>query len=68
MKISLRACRVNAGYTIKEVSEIMHISKPTIIAYETGKRKPKRAMLMAFASLYNAPINDIILPDNLTVG
>lgn len=68
MKATLRACRVNAGYTIKEVSELMELSKPTIISYESGKRTPKQSLLMAFAYLYNVPKTDIIIADELTEG
>ena len=38
MKITLKALRVNAGYTIEKASEALGISTVTLRSYETKKR------------------------------
>ena len=38
MKITLKALRVNAGYTIEKASEALGISTVTLRSYETKKQ------------------------------
>ena len=56
---TLKACRVNAGYTQAQVCKLLHISKPTLIAYEQGRSVPKIDMAKLFADLYKVSIDDI---------
>lgn len=62
IKISLAAARVNAGFTQKEVAEIMHINKQTLVNWERGKIIPKQACVEMLARIYNFPVNHILLP------
>lgn len=39
-KWKLKACRVQAGLTQKEVAAELGISEVSLVAYETGKRSP----------------------------
>lgn len=61
-QISLAAARVNANLTQKQVAEIMHKSKNTIVNWENGKVKPDTPALAMMADLYNIPIDYIFLP------
>lgn len=45
MKITLKALRVNAGYTIEKASEALGISTVTLRSYETKKTIPNMEML-----------------------
>ena len=53
MLITLRACRVNAGYTLANASRELEISPATLRGWEKGKSKPtKKRMIEAIESLY----------------
>ncbi len=56
MKVSLKAARVNAGLTQKEVADKLEVSKYTIINWEQGKYKIDRRTLIALAFIYNIDI------------
>ena len=60
MAITLKGARVNAGYTQREVSEILGISNVTIGNWEKGKTFPKVNQVEKLASLYGVNINDLI--------
>lgn len=62
MQISLKAARVNAGFTQEDVSKRIKRGKGTIIAWEKGKKMPGPAELCFLCSLYNVRENDIFLP------
>lgn len=55
-KWRLCACRVNAGYTQREVSEIIGISESTIIAWESGRVAPKMDKAQKLSELYMMPL------------
>ena len=54
MKITLKALRVNAGYTIEKASEALGISTVTLRSYETKKTIPNVEMLNKMLKLYDA--------------
>lgn len=60
MKISLRAARVNANLTQKEVVERIGISKTTLCSYEKGRTAPDIDTAKQLAALYGLTVNDII--------
>ena len=62
MQISLKAARVNAGFTQEEVSNRIKRGRSTIIAWEKGKMMPGPAELCFLCALYNVKENDIFLP------
>lgn len=51
-KFSLRALRVNAGYSQKEVAEILGISNKTLCSWENGKTFPDQPMIEKLCELY----------------
>ena len=63
MKITLKALRVNAGYTIEKASEALGISTVTLRSYETFKTAPDLKMLPKILKVYNADINDVKFED-----
>ena len=58
MKITLKALRVNAGFTIKKASKELGISTVTLINYETNKTIPNLQMLHRMLKLYNAKFSN----------
>lgn len=54
MRITLKALRVNAGYTIESASSELGISTVTLRSYETKKTIPNMEMLNKMLKLYNA--------------
>ena len=56
MKWRLCACRVNAGYTQKEVYEIIGVSEKTIIDWESGKTSIKMERAQELSELYRIPL------------
>lgn len=58
MKISLKALRVNAGFTVKEASKALGISAVTLRRYETKKTKPNIEILNKMLKLYNAKFSN----------
>lgn len=61
MKISLKAARVNANLTQKEVAHIVKVSKHTIMNWEKGKTNVGYAPLKMLSELYNVHIDNIFL-------
>ena len=54
MKITLKALRVNAGYTIEKASRKLNISSVTLRNYETKKTIPNMEVLNKMLKLYDA--------------
>lgn len=61
-KISLRAARTNAGYTLKEVSEKIGLCVNTLSEYENGKSMPRWDTFVSLCRLYQMPTDDIFIP------
>lgn len=59
MKISLRALRVNAGYTIKQACEKLHISMETLRSYEYNKTYPDVKRMSQILRLYNVDYHSV---------
>jgi DNA-binding XRE family transcriptional regulator len=59
MKLTLKAARINAGFTQEEASERLHIHKSSLSNYETGKTAPPMDIALLMAELYDVPINDL---------
>jgi transcriptional regulator with XRE-family HTH domain len=58
-KISLKAARVNAGYSIADVCRKLNISSSAICAWENGKRSPKVNTVFELCKLYGVDYDDI---------
>ena len=56
MKWRLCACRVQAGYKQKEVSELIGISEATIIKWEAGNTVPNMDNAQKLSELYRIPL------------
>lgn len=63
MKITLKALRVNSGFTIEKASKELGISTVTLRSYETNKTIPTVKMMNKMLNLYNAKFSNI---DDLT--
>jgi len=56
MKWRLSACRVQTGYTQKEVSELMGISEKTLVSWESGRTAPNMENAQKLSELYSIPL------------
>lgn len=59
MKFSMKALRVNAGFTLEEASKKLGISRVTLRNYETNKTKPNIELLNDILKLYNAKFSNL---------
>lgn len=64
MKVTLKAARVNANLTRKEVAEKLGLSTDTLKSIESGKREIRVSEFNMLCGLYNCTIDDIFLPFN----
>ena len=55
-KWRLCACRVNAGYTQKEVAEILRVSEKTVVDWEAGRSAIKMEKAQLLSELYLIPL------------
>ena len=60
MAISIKAARVNAGYTQEEVAKALKISKNTIVSYEAYTTSPDINVAIAMSKLFQMPVDEII--------
>lgn len=65
LQITLTAARVNAGYSLDEVSKKMQKTKGTIINWEKGRTSMKITEFEELCNLYNIAKDYIILPTTL---
>ena len=74
-KWRLCACRINAGYTQRDVAEIIGVNERTIIEWEAGRVTPKMDKAQKLSELYKMPLaymdfskegNKIPLKDRVT--
>lgn len=55
-KWRLSACRVNAGYTQREVAEIIGVSEKAVIEWEAGRTSPRMEKAQKLSELYMMPL------------
>lgn len=55
-KWRLAACRVQAGYTQKEVAKALGVTEQTIIRWEQGASAPKMEYAQKLSELYQIPL------------
>jgi DNA-binding XRE family transcriptional regulator len=60
MAITLKAARVNAGFTQKEAAKRLGISRGTLASYEMYKTKPDIEKAKRIADLYGTAVDGII--------
>lgn len=51
-KLSLKAARVNAGYSQKKAAELLGISNKTLCSWENGRTFPDQPMIEKICALY----------------
>lgn len=56
MKWRLAACRVQAGYTQKEVASLIGVVEQTMIRWEQGASTPKMEEAQKLSELYQIPL------------
>lgn len=59
-RFTLKACRVNKGFTIKQAAKKLGISEFTLMNYELGKTFPTVPVINKIEELYDVSYNDII--------
>ena len=65
LKISLKAARVNAELSQKEVAKTLKVSNKTVHSWEKGETSPSAKHIDALCELYKVSYDDIIfLPNN----
>ena len=65
-QITLKAARVNAGYSQKKAAEELGVSEATLLRWEKGVSMPKANQIDAICNLYRIPYDMLIfLPKEL---
>lgn len=59
MRITLKAARVNKGFTQKEVAAQIGVAKETVGNWESGKTMPKADLIVALCNLYGLSYDSI---------
>lgn len=65
LRVSLKAARVNAKLSQREVAEKIQRTPPTIIGWEKGIRDISARDLETLCELYKCEIKDIFLPERV---
>ena len=60
MRLTLKAARVNSGFSQKEAAEKLNISRDSLRFYEKYKKSPKIDLAIEMAKLYNCDLADLI--------
>lgn len=58
-KLSLKAARVNAGFTQKEAARRLNVGHRTLWSWENGKSFPKSSQIDDICELYGVPYDNI---------
>lgn len=66
LKISLKAARINAGFTQEAVAAMLKKSKVTIINWEKGKTSIDKGNFDALCRLYSVDEENIVFPSIAT--
>lgn len=64
-KISLRAARINAGYTQEAAAAEIGVAKCTLHSWETGKSAPSVNTFRALCEMYHTPAELIFMPEKV---
>lgn len=59
LKVSLKAARVNAGYSLCTLAKALHVSKSTVSRWENGYIPIPKNKLLKICELCNANVDDI---------
>lgn len=58
-KLSLKAARVNAGLTQKEVAKLLKVSNKTVHSWESGITSPSAKYVDALCEIYKLQYDDL---------
>lgn len=65
VKLTLKAARVNAGFTQKGAAQKLKVSNKTLCSWETGATVPNVQQVESMCALYNVTYDNLIfLPNN----
>lgn len=67
MAITLKAARVNAGFTQKEAANKLGVSQSTLSSYEKGRSFPDVPQIKAIEDLYGVSYSDLIFLQHGTI-
>lgn len=59
IRITLKAARVNAGYTLIEASQLFGINKDTLSKYEQDSTNVPRSFFVKIEEIYKIPVEYI---------
>lgn len=62
MAITMKAARLNAGYTQAQAAKKMGVSVATFSNWECGKTSPSIVQWLTLCNLYGMAIGDILIP------
>lgn len=60
MRVTLKAARINKGFTQEFVAKELNVTKKTVGSWEMGKTMPKIDKIEKLCSLYGCSYDDII--------
>ena len=60
--VTLKAARVNADLTQKELAERLNVTVDTVINWESGKSEPRMGQLKQISELSGIPMDFIYVP------
>ena len=64
-QISMKAARVNAGLTQKQMAELMHRTNNTVMAWERGYKMPRADEFKRYCEICGVETADVLLPEVL---
>ena len=63
MALTMKAARVNAGFTQRDVAKALGVSSVTICNWERGDNSPTLYQAFRLAEMYGITLNDFIIPE-----
>ena len=68
LQFTLKSCRVNANYTLKEVADLINVDERTIRNWENGITIPDAVRLRKLSDIYCIPEKLIFLGNSSTIS
>ena len=64
----IKAYRIRAGYSVREIQNIFNFSSPeAIYAWEKGKYLPTIDNMIVLAAVYGVTVDDIVIKDEIEI-
>lgn len=65
---NIKACRIRAGYSVREIQNIFNFSSPeAVYAWEKGKYLPTIDNMIVIAAIYGVKIDELIVTSTVEV-